>query len=85
MTDKELFDRIVAGAPANDSSGSGHVSFVADRAEMALRTVNQMGHHSRAQALTHLGKYFRVALPATLDSDSDIQVLSPPLPLLLCW
>lgn len=73
VTDKELYHLITAGAPLSPS-GSGHASFLADRAEIALRTGAKMGCSTRVEALMHLGKHFRVALPNTIDSDTDIEV-----------
>lgn len=74
MSDKELYDRIVSGAPAADATASGHESFVADRAEMALRTASKMALRSQADVLCYLGRHFRIALPNTLDIDTDIEV-----------
>lgn len=76
VTDRELYDRIVAGAPAGDGEAGGHESFVADRAEMALRAAALLRRRSRREVLTYLGDHFRVALPGTLDSDSAEDVRS---------
>jgi thiazole synthase ThiGH ThiG subunit len=72
-TDKALYDRIVAGSASAESAASGHEAFVADRAEMALRTCAAMGCRSQAEVLEYLGKHFRVTLPNTLDVDTDIE------------
>ena len=77
VTDRQLYDRIVAGAPVATSAASGHVAFVADRAEMALRTCRAMGCRSRAEVLSYLGRHFRVALHNVLDSDTDVEVRGP--------
>lgn len=73
-TDKELFDVICAGAPREDGSGSGHSSFVADRAEVALRTCAKIGCTSRVEVLSYLGMHFRIVLPHILEHESDEQV-----------
>lgn len=73
VTDKELFDLITAGA-VSTPDGSGHASFLADRAEVSLRTAARMGCRTRVEALVHLGKHFRVVLPNVTDTDSDLEV-----------
>ena len=78
VSDKELYNRIVAGAPSSDAAGGGHKSFVADRAEMALQTAAKIGCRSQAEALAYLGRHFRVTLRNALDGDSDVQVRCQP-------
>lgn len=43
MSDKELYDKIVAGAPG----GSGHEAFVAERAELLLHAAAKHGCRTR--------------------------------------
>ena len=74
MSDKQLYDRIVAGCPGGEGSEGGHSMFVADRAELAVRTAAAMGCRSRSEFLIHLGRHFRVSLPNVIETDSDMQV-----------
>ena len=75
VTDKELFDVICSGAPTEEGSGgSGHSSFVADRAEVALRTCNAYGYSSRVEVLSYLGEHFRIVLPYIQDNETDEEV-----------
>ncbi|MEW5303502.1 MAG: hypothetical protein WDW36_006188 [Sanguina aurantia] len=69
VTDKELFDKILSAAPP----GSGHASFVAERAELLLIRATKSGLRTRAQCVEYLGSHFRVALdqPAR-KSDHDV-------------
>lgn len=74
VTDRELFDVICVGAPKEEGSGSGHSSFVADRAEVALRTCNKLGCTSQVEVLSYIGKHFRIALPNIQDHETDEEV-----------
>ena len=58
MSDRELYDKILAGAPA----GSQHAAFVAERAELLLQQPAKLGLRTRAQCLEHLGSHFRIVL-----------------------
>jgi DNA-directed RNA polymerase I subunit RPA2 len=57
-SDKEIYERLVAGA----STEGGHQSFVAERAELLLRQAGKYGLKTKAQCLEYLGSMFRVAL-----------------------
>jgi hypothetical protein len=72
VTDKEVFDAITCSTAAQ--SDGGHASFVADRAEVAIRTAAKMGCASQQEALAYLGKHFRVVLPHVLEDAGDIEV-----------
>lgn len=74
MSDKELFERIVAGAPESTGAQSAHALFVADRAELAVREARKQGCRSSADVLKHLGRHFRITLPNLAPSDSDMDV-----------
>lgn len=74
VSDRQLFDAICAGAPKEAASGSGHLSFVADRAEVALRTCSEIGCTSRVEALSYLGRHFRIILPYVQDEETDEEV-----------
>lgn len=74
VSDKQLYEHIVAGAPAASSQAGGHEIFVADRAEVSLRTANSLGYRSRAEVLAYLGSHFRSMLPSSAGCDSDLEV-----------
>ncbi|KAJ9526230.1 hypothetical protein QJQ45_009710 [Haematococcus lacustris] len=58
VSDWELYAKIMAGA----AEGSGHASFVAERAELLLSQAAKMGLRTRSQCLTYLGSHFGVVL-----------------------
>lgn len=53
--------------------GGQHASFVAERAELALRQSGRYGLYTRAQCVEYLGSLFRVALDVP-QRWSDFQV-----------
>ena len=74
VSDRQLFDTICAGAPKEAASSSGHLSFVADRAEVAVRTCSEVGCTSRVEALSYLGRHFRIILSYIQDEETDEEV-----------
>ena len=71
VSDRQLFERIVAGCAATES---GHEAFVADRAELIVRTAAALRCRSRSEVLAYLGTHFRGALRNVAAGDSDIEV-----------
>eukprot|EP00798_Chlamydomonas_sp_ICE-L_P010691 gene10691-12383_t len=74
VSDRELYEKIVAGAPPD----SGHAAFVAERAELLLTDAAKSGLQTRAQCLEYLGSHFRIVLglPARkTDFETLIQML----------
>ena len=60
-SDKELFDRMIAGVAEVDKS------FVSERAEKVLRMAQGLGIHTKAQGLKYLGGHFRPVLQVSSD------------------
>ncbi len=58
MSDRELYGKLVAGAPPD----SGAAAFLAERAELLLRQADRPDLRTRTQCVEYLGKHFRVAL-----------------------
>ncbi|KAJ1438517.1 hypothetical protein B484DRAFT_444535 [Ochromonadaceae sp. CCMP2298] len=70
LSDKEMFDRIVAGDTEN--------TFLTTRLELLLRDFKSYRLHSRSQCLTFLGSLFRASLPigeSTSDEDAGVQLI----------
>jgi hypothetical protein len=74
VTDRELFAAVCAGAPKDEVASSGHSSFVADRAEVALRTCSKIDCTSKVEVLSYLGKHFRIVLPYIQEDETDEEV-----------
>lgn len=74
VSDKELYDKLLAGAVG----GGGHAEFVAERAEMLIREAGKLGLGTRARSLEYLGNHFRVILdvpPGMSDYDVGQKLL----------
>ncbi|EFN59491.1 hypothetical protein CHLNCDRAFT_138110, partial [Chlorella variabilis] len=69
VSDRELYGKLVGSVAA----GSGHQSFVAERAELLLRQAKQFGLHTRVHCVEYLGRLFRATLDAP-DRKTDYQV-----------
>lgn len=61
MSDRELYDQIVAGG----APGSGHAGYLAERAELLLQQAARFGLATKAQCVEYLGNHFRVVLAAS--------------------
>jgi len=70
LSDKELFDRMVAGDVTN--------TFLTTRLELLLRDFKSYRCHTRSQALSFVGSLFRASLPIsdlTSDEEAGIQLI----------
>lgn len=70
LSDKELFDRMVAGDVSN--------TFLTTRLELLLRDFKSYRCHSKAQCLSFVGSLFRASLPIsdmTSDEDAGVQLI----------
>ncbi|GIL75864.1 hypothetical protein Vretimale_5574 [Volvox reticuliferus] len=69
VSDRELYAKLVAGAPP----GTGAAAFLAERAELLLRQANRPELRTKTQCIEYLGRHFRVVLNQP-DSASHYEV-----------
>jgi DNA-directed RNA polymerase I subunit RPA2 len=75
VTDRELYAIICTAVPKEEEvTGSDHLTFVADRVEVALRTCGQIGCISNVDVIEYVGNHFRLILPNIQDHLTNEEV-----------